>query len=81
MPVKSARKPARKSAAPRRLPSSGGRILTTHVGSLVRPPALREFLAAQRDGQLYDETGFRQDRGLPERKSIRQTCAAIVSCS
>src|SRR5262249_27587732 len=62
MRVKSARKPARKSAAPRRLPSSGGRILTTHVGSLVRPPGLREILAAQRDGQLYDETGVQACR-------------------
>jgi hypothetical protein len=58
MPVKSARKPARKSAAPRRSPASGGRIPTTHVGSLVRPPRLREFLAAQRDGQPYDEPAF-----------------------
>jgi len=58
MPAKPARKPARKSAAPRRAPASGGRILTAHVGSLVRPPALRNFLAAQRDGQLYDETAF-----------------------
>jgi 5-methyltetrahydropteroyltriglutamate--homocysteine methyltransferase len=58
MPAKSARKLARKSAAPRRSPASGGRILTTHVGSLVRPPALREFLAAERDGQRYDEAAF-----------------------
>ncbi len=26
---------------------STDRILTTHVGSLIRPPALREFLAAK----------------------------------
>jgi 5-methyltetrahydropteroyltriglutamate--homocysteine methyltransferase len=59
MPATPARKPARKSAAPsRRAPAGGGRILTTHVGSLVRPPALKNFLAAQRDGQLYDETAF-----------------------
>jgi 5-methyltetrahydropteroyltriglutamate--homocysteine methyltransferase len=59
MPAKSARKLARKSATPRRSRASGGRILTTHVGSLVRPPALREFLAAERDGQRYDEAAFR----------------------
>jgi hypothetical protein len=57
MPVKSARKPVQKSAAPRRSPASG-RILTTHVGSLARPLRLREFLAAQRDGRPYDEAAF-----------------------
>ena len=64
MPAKPARKPARKSAAPRRAPASGGRILTTHVGSLVRPPALRNFLAAQHDGQLYDETAFQHGKTI-----------------
>ena len=34
------------------------RILTTHVGSLIRPPELRQFLTAQRDKQPYDETAF-----------------------
>ena len=58
MPVKALRKPARKSAERRSSPAGGGRILTTHVGSLVRPPRLREFLAAQGDGQRYDEAAF-----------------------
>ena len=58
MPVKAARKGVRKSATSPRS-RGGGRILTTHVGSLVRPPALREFLAAQRDGQQYDEAAFK----------------------
>jgi 5-methyltetrahydropteroyltriglutamate--homocysteine methyltransferase len=57
MPVKAARKPIREGAA-RRSSSAGGRILTTHVGSLVRPPRLREFLAAERDGQRYDDDAF-----------------------
>ena len=30
---------------------STDRILTTHVGSLIRPPALREFLAAKEAGK------------------------------
>ena len=34
------------------------RIPTTHVGSLVRPPALREFLSAMRDRAPYDEQAF-----------------------
>jgi 5-methyltetrahydropteroyltriglutamate--homocysteine methyltransferase len=59
MPVKVARKPLRKSTARRSSSADSGRILTTHVGSLVRPPALREFLAAERDGRPYDETAFR----------------------
>jgi methionine synthase II (cobalamin-independent) len=34
------------------------RILTTHVGSPVRPPELRAFLAAIRDDQPYEEAAF-----------------------
>ena len=39
---------------------STDRILTTHVGSLIRPPALQEFLRAKQagtpfDGQAYDQ--------------------------
>jgi 5-methyltetrahydropteroyltriglutamate--homocysteine methyltransferase len=34
------------------------RILTTHVGSLIRPPALIEFLRAQQEGGTVDEVGF-----------------------
>ena len=33
---------------------STDRILTTHVGSLIRPPALREFLAAKEAGKPFD---------------------------
>jgi hypothetical protein len=59
MPVKAARPLAHKSAARRSAPARGGRLLTTHVGSLVRPPRFREFLAAERDGQRYDEAAFK----------------------
>ena len=34
------------------------RILTTHVGSLVRPPELRAFLTAIRDGEPYEDAAF-----------------------
>ena len=34
------------------------RILTTHVGSLVRPPELQEFLRAKQSGKHYDEAAF-----------------------
>jgi 5-methyltetrahydropteroyltriglutamate--homocysteine methyltransferase len=34
------------------------RILTTHVGSLIRPPKLIEFWRAIEDGKSYDEAAF-----------------------
>src|SRR5215472_13960573 len=37
---------------------STDRILTTHVGSLIRPAALREFLAAKEAGQHFDRTAY-----------------------
>jgi 5-methyltetrahydropteroyltriglutamate--homocysteine methyltransferase len=37
---------------------SSGRILTTHVGSLVRPPALLEFIRARQTRQPYDERAY-----------------------
>src|SRR5690349_25120160 len=69
MPVKSSRrKSARKLAAARKPAArkatrngrhgNAGRILTTHVGSLIRPPHLQEFLKAQRDKEAYDQAAF-----------------------
>ena len=37
---------------------STGRILTTHVGSLIRPPQLLKFIAAKQTGQAYDEHAY-----------------------
>jgi 5-methyltetrahydropteroyltriglutamate--homocysteine methyltransferase len=37
---------------------STDRILTTHVGSLIRPPALREFLAAKEAGKPFDQAAY-----------------------
>jgi 5-methyltetrahydropteroyltriglutamate--homocysteine methyltransferase len=52
-------KPARAKPAPKKSqPGGGGRILTTHVGSLIRPPELQELLKAQRDKQPYDTAAF-----------------------
>ena len=34
------------------------RILTTHVGSLIRPPALQEFLRARQAGKPYDQKAY-----------------------
>ncbi|MGC2125042.1 MAG: cobalamin-independent methionine synthase II family protein [Xanthobacteraceae bacterium] len=40
------------------MPHNSDRILTTHVGSLIRPPKLIEFWRAIEDGKPYDEPGF-----------------------
>jgi 5-methyltetrahydropteroyltriglutamate--homocysteine methyltransferase len=37
---------------------SSDRILTTHVGSLIRPPALLEFLRAKQAGKSYDTAAY-----------------------
>jgi 5-methyltetrahydropteroyltriglutamate--homocysteine methyltransferase len=37
---------------------SSDRILTTHVGSLIRPPALRPFLVQRNRGEAYDEKAY-----------------------
>src|SRR3569833_2661550 len=37
---------------------STNRILTTHVGSLIRPADLQDFLRARQSGKPYDEPGF-----------------------
>ncbi|HEX4041687.1 MAG TPA: cobalamin-independent methionine synthase II family protein [Xanthobacteraceae bacterium] len=34
------------------------RILTTHVGSLIRPPALQDFLRLKQAGKPYDAAGY-----------------------
>src|SRR5262245_26575787 len=43
---------------------STDRILSTHVGSLIRPPKLLEYIRARQSGQAYDEAGY--DRCLTE---------------
>jgi 5-methyltetrahydropteroyltriglutamate--homocysteine methyltransferase len=40
------------------MPQGADRILTTHVGSLIRPPELIEFWRAIESGQSYDEKAF-----------------------
>jgi 5-methyltetrahydropteroyltriglutamate--homocysteine methyltransferase len=43
---------------------STDRILTTHVGSLIRPPALQDFLRAKQAGKSYDTAAY--DKCLKE---------------
>jgi 5-methyltetrahydropteroyltriglutamate--homocysteine methyltransferase len=40
------------------MPQNRDRILTTHVGSLIRPPKLIEFWRSIEDGKPYDEGAF-----------------------
>ena len=40
------------------MPHNTDRILTTHVGSLIRPPKLIEFWRSIEDGKPYDEAAF-----------------------
>src|ERR1700689_5164883 len=40
------------------MPQNTDRILTTHVGSLIRPPNLIAFWRAIEDGKPYDEAAF-----------------------
>ena len=40
------------------MPAAANRILTTHVGSLVRPDELLAFIAKQQEGQPYDEAAY-----------------------
>ena len=37
---------------------STDRILTTHVGSLIRPQELREFLGAKEAGLSFDQAAY-----------------------
>src|ERR1700753_3389421 len=39
---------------------SPSRILTTHVGSLIRPDSLQDFLRARQAGKPYDEAAYPQ---------------------
>jgi 5-methyltetrahydropteroyltriglutamate--homocysteine methyltransferase len=52
-PKSSRSKPARSARS-----TKHHHILTTHVGSLIRPPELQQFLKAQRDKLPYDEAAF-----------------------
>lgn len=49
---------------------STDRILTTHVGSLIRPPEIMEFMRARTNNQSYDEKSFA--------KSLQSAVAQVV---
>src|SRR5215475_15385707 len=49
---------------------STDRILTTHVGSLIRPAALRAFLSAKEAGESFDHAAYA--------KCLKDTVAEVV---
>ena len=48
------------------------RILTTHVGSLIRPPALLEFIRARQSRAPYDEAAYRRTLAESVRQVVEQ---------
>ena len=54
---------------------STDRILTTHVGSLIRPPELREFISARQSGKPYDKAGYETCLSASVKEIVRQQAA------
>jgi 5-methyltetrahydropteroyltriglutamate--homocysteine methyltransferase len=54
------------------------RILTTHVGSLIRPPELLEFIRKHGRGEPYDERAYRDCLAASVRKVVAQQKEAGV---
>lgn len=57
---------------------STSRILTTHVGSLIRPDALQQFLRAKQGGKPYDETAYQQCLTGSVAEVVRQQAQAGI---
>ena len=54
---------------------STDRILTTHVGSLIRPAELREFLSAKEAGKPFDQAAYARCLGDAVAEVVRQQAA------
>jgi 5-methyltetrahydropteroyltriglutamate--homocysteine methyltransferase len=54
------------------------RILATHVGSLIRPPELLEFLGAKRDGRAFDEGAYARCLADSVAEVVRRQAAAGI---
>jgi 5-methyltetrahydropteroyltriglutamate--homocysteine methyltransferase len=48
------------------------RILTTHVGSLIRPPALLDFIRKRGRGEPYDERAYQHCLSLSVREIVQE---------
>src|SRR5215472_12101894 len=57
---------------------STDRILTTHVGSLPRPPELLALLEARENGREYDQTAFEKDLATAVEEVVRKQVAAGI---
>jgi 5-methyltetrahydropteroyltriglutamate--homocysteine methyltransferase len=57
---------------------SDKRILTTHVGSLIRPKALQEFLRARQSGKSYDKAAYEDCLAKSVTEVVKQQAAAGV---
>src|SRR5437868_2827386 len=54
------------------------RILTTHVGSLIRPAPLQEFLRAKQAGKSYDQAAYEDCLKASVAQVVRKQAAAGV---
>ena len=57
---------------------STARILTTHVGSLIRPPKLQEFLRAKQAGKPLDQNAHARCLTQSVAEVVRQQAAAGI---
>jgi 5-methyltetrahydropteroyltriglutamate--homocysteine methyltransferase len=57
---------------------STNRILTTHVGSLIRPQPLHEFLRAKQGGKPYDEKAYQQCLTVSVTEVVREQADAGI---
>jgi 5-methyltetrahydropteroyltriglutamate--homocysteine methyltransferase len=57
---------------------SDQRILTTHVGSLIRPGALQDFLRLKQAGKPYDESAYQQCLSSSVAEVVRQQAQAGI---
>ena len=59
---------------------STDRILTTHAGSLPRPPDLREMVAAKANGAAYDAAVFDEQLRAAVAEVVRRQVACGIDC-
>ena len=61
------------------MPIAGDRIMTTHVGSLLRPPDLIAFLRKIEAGEPYDKAAYEACLKTSRDHVVREAGVAIVS--
>src|SRR5919108_4635261 len=57
---------------------SSERVLTTHVGSLIRPEALLPFIRAKQAGQPYDQAAYQKCLSDSVAQVVRRQAAAGI---